>query len=142
MMQDDYNVVLIHQVPNSPETNLLDLGVWRAVQSKVEKLCWRKRQDPDVLAKTVEAAWAEFSVETIGKVYKRWTRVLDLIQLGNGGNRFVESLRGKLTKDPNATEADEDAAFLAEIEKMRQVTSTTHAQHTQQEAENQGDIQI
>ena len=108
---------------------------------KVEKLCWRKRQDPDVLAKTVEAAWAEFSVETIGKVYKRWTRVLDLIQLDNGGNRFVESLRGQLTKDPNATEADEDTAFLAEIEKMRQVTSTKHAQHTQQGAENQGDIQ-
>ena len=141
MMATVYKIVLIHQVPNSPETNLLDLGVWRAVQSNVEKLSWRNRQDLNVLAHTVEDAWDKFSVETIGKVYKRWTRVLDLIQLDNGGNRFVESLRGKLTKDPNATEEDEDAAFLAEIEKMRQVTGATHSQHTQQNGENQGDIQ-
>ena len=25
---DEFNIEIIHQVPNLPETNLLDLGVW------------------------------------------------------------------------------------------------------------------
>jgi hypothetical protein len=53
----NYNVQLIFQVPNSPETNLLDLGVWRALQSLVERLSFQERYDPDVLAATVYEAW-------------------------------------------------------------------------------------
>ena len=118
-LEQDFNIELVHQVPNSPETNLLDLGVWRAVQSKVEKLSWRKRQDPNVLAETVEQAWDDFQTATIGKVYKRWKRVLELIKLDGGGNRYVEELRGRLTNDPNANEEDEDTAFAARIEAIR-----------------------
>ena len=44
-LKEDYNIILKHQVPNSPETNLLDLGVWRALQSAVENLSHQKRFD-------------------------------------------------------------------------------------------------
>jgi len=49
-----YKSQLLHQVPNSPETNLLDLGVWRAMQSLFENLSCRRQQDPNVLASTVQ----------------------------------------------------------------------------------------
>ena len=32
-----YNVEIIWQVPRSPETNMLDLGVWMSIQSAVER---------------------------------------------------------------------------------------------------------
>ena len=59
------------------------------MQSKVESLGYWNRQDRCVLAQTVEKAWAQFPVKIIGRVYRRWLRVLDLIKLDNGGNRFV-----------------------------------------------------
>jgi hypothetical protein len=34
---ENYNIEIIHQPPRSPETNPLDLGVWRSIQSLVEK---------------------------------------------------------------------------------------------------------
>ena len=99
-LRDKFNIILIFQIPNSPETNLLDLGVWRALQALVEKMSFRERYDPDVLAATVAQAWIEFSSEPIEKVYQRWELVLRLICLDQGGNRFVEQFRGKLTGDP------------------------------------------
>jgi len=115
-----YKVQLLHQVPNSPETNLLDLGVWRAIQSLVEKLSFCGRHDANVLDKTVQQAWLQFPAATVEKVYQHWLLVLDLIMKDNGGNRLVESHRGKLTNDPtsitNHNEADAQAAMRVAIE--------------------------
>ena len=115
-----YKVQLLHQVPNSPETNLLDLGVWRAIQSLVEKLSFCGRHDANVLDKTVQQAWLQFPAATVEKVYQRWLLGLDLIMKDNGGNRLVETHRGKLTNDPtsatNHNEADAQAAMRVTIE--------------------------
>ena len=89
-MLETYNIELLHQVPNSPETNLLDLGVWRSMQAAVERLCFRQRHDPEVLAARVHDAWDAFPCRTIEKVYKRWELVLDLILKGDESNIFVE----------------------------------------------------
>ena len=40
-LKDDYNVIIRHQRPRSPATNMLDLGVWMALQNVVEKLHFR-----------------------------------------------------------------------------------------------------
>jgi hypothetical protein len=37
ILLEDYNIEIIHQPARSPETNPLDLGVWRSIQSSVEK---------------------------------------------------------------------------------------------------------
>ena len=44
----DYNVVIIQQVARSPETNILDLGVWCALQSAIEK-AHRKKANQTLL---------------------------------------------------------------------------------------------
>ena len=121
----EFNIKIIHQIPNSPETNLLDLGTWSALQSKTESLSYRQRQDPDVLCDTVLRAWNNLPVHAIGKAYKRWLKVLDLILLDNGGNRYVEQFRGKLTSDPSesteevsfsSSESEDDTQLIKEIQ--------------------------
>ena len=62
MILQQYDIKLFYQVPNSPETNLLDLGVWFSMQSKVESFDFLNRQDPCLLVQTVEKAWALFPV--------------------------------------------------------------------------------
>jgi len=36
-LRDVYNIEIIHQIPRSPFTNVLDLGVWCSLQAAVEK---------------------------------------------------------------------------------------------------------
>ncbi len=37
MMKNRYNIILVHQIPNLPKTNVLDLGIWMSLQNAVEK---------------------------------------------------------------------------------------------------------
>ena len=105
LLETEYNVKVIWQVPNSPETNLLDLGVWRTIQSLVEKVHRQKVMQADVLSESVEEAWATFDSIKMTKVATRWVKVLRLIIKGNGTNDLVESERG-LTGRPSIVNDD------------------------------------
>jgi hypothetical protein len=52
-----FQVEGIWQVPRSPETNMLDLGVWMSIQSAVMKVHYGRRCHNDAPAKIVEDAW-------------------------------------------------------------------------------------
>ena len=43
MLKEDYNVICIHQHPRSTATTMLNLGVWMAFQSVVEKMHHNQR---------------------------------------------------------------------------------------------------
>ena len=51
------NIETIVQVPRSPYTNALDLGVWCALQARVEKEHFGKRCEVNALAKSVDNMW-------------------------------------------------------------------------------------
>ena len=36
ILRDKFNVVILWQIPNLPESNMLDLGVWTTIQSVIE----------------------------------------------------------------------------------------------------------
>ena len=55
-LKEDHNVVLVHQRPRSPATNMLDLGVWMIFQSLVEKLHLNKRHEVKTLCNMVSKA--------------------------------------------------------------------------------------
>ena len=55
-----YNTEIIWQVPRSPKTNMLDLGIWMSIQAKVEKMHHMKQCYHDALAKSVETAWESY----------------------------------------------------------------------------------
>eukprot|EP00957_Ditylum_brightwellii_P078367 5958941-Ditylum_brightwellii.AAC.1 len=57
LSKEEYNIETIHQIPRSPETNILNLGVCMAIQSVVERFYVGKVQEKDVLAQSVEFAW-------------------------------------------------------------------------------------
>lgn len=44
MLSKKYNIETIFQVPRSPYTNVLDLRVWYALQSRVEKKLYEEMQ--------------------------------------------------------------------------------------------------
>ena len=94
ILLDEFNVKVEWQIPNSLETNLLDLGVWMTIQSLVEWLHRHKMMNVDTLASTVLEAWNSFDAKKIAKVAERWVKVLRLIVKGNGTNDLVEQERG------------------------------------------------
>ena len=102
MLQDEHNIIVIHQCPRSPETNILDLGVWRAFQHVVEKQHFRKRKEKGALWRTCQGAYKTLDPQKLTNVYNRWLYVLDLIITDDGDNRLVESRRGKLFSAPPA----------------------------------------
>ena len=111
-LKDEYNVICVHQRPRSPATNMLDLGVWMALQSVVEKMHHGQRQELSSLCHTATRAWGELDHIKLNNVYERWMLVLDLILKDNGGDKYVESNRGKLFRSPSreAEDLDEDVA--------------------------------
>ena len=116
-LKDDFNVVCVHQRPRSPATNMLDLGVWMALQNVVERLHFKKRKELDALARTTEDAWGELESMKLTNVWNRWRLVLDLIVEGEGGDGMVEAKRGKLFRaPPEEAEVIEDVLEEEETE--------------------------
>jgi len=106
---DKYNIQIVWQIPRSPETNKLDLGVWCCMQSGVEKEHTFKVYDAGALSRSVVKAWHErLKADTLERVYKRLVKVLKLIRLDNGNNNMVEARRGKLMSDPLTLTMEEE----------------------------------
>ena len=99
ILRRDYKVIVHWQIANSPETNLLDLGAWMALQSVVEKKHRLLSLHKDVLARTVEAAFPCLDDAVLTRIHERWLKVLDLIIEDKGNNNMVEKNRG-LKKNP------------------------------------------
>jgi hypothetical protein len=94
------NIEVVWQVPNSPETNMLDLGLWMSIQAAVQKVHWGRRSEPSALVQSVNEAWDNYlNVESFKNVFARLKVVLQCIADDNGGNDKVEAKRGKLTQD-------------------------------------------
>ena len=113
LLKDEYNIEVEWQVPNSPETNMLDLGTWFALQSKVEVAHKRKVMHKDVLAETVEKCWNDTDMceSILHKVHERWKTVLELIVQGKGTNNLVEkhrNLKSKLLELPQVPDSDDE----------------------------------
>ena len=96
---EDYNVQIIWHCPNSPETNMLDLGAWMTIQHVAEEKHWHRMMNTNALAQTVVEAFADFdgSVE-LAVIADRWELVLDLIIDDAGNNNLIETKHGMLTK--------------------------------------------
>ena len=95
-----FNIKVVWQVPRSPETNMLDLGVWMSIQSAVQRVHHMRRCHHDALAASVHDAWESYlSPKAFYNVHNRLRVVLRCILDDRGGNRLVETKRGKLFRD-------------------------------------------
>jgi hypothetical protein len=100
VLNEEYNIIILHQALRSPVMNSLDLGLWISLQSHVEKLHQNRTRDPDSLAVSVKQAWDHLPVETIQKVFDRIPIILQLIAEGDGDNINVEDRRGPCNNPP------------------------------------------
>ena len=65
LLKEAYNITIIHQIPRSPYTNALDLRVWTALQSDVEKKHYMRRCNINSLVATVNETWATGTLDKI-----------------------------------------------------------------------------
>ena len=102
MMKTLFNVIIHFQPPNSPETNALDVGFWRAIQAAVSILCRSTRMNSSALVAKVEEAWKSFDCPEGAQKLKNIIGYLRIeainTVLDNGGNDRAESVRGKAEK--------------------------------------------
>ena len=109
------NITIIWQVPRSPETNMLDLGVWMSIQAAVQRVHHMRRCHHDALAASVDEAWRSYlNSKSFHNVWRRLRVVLVCILDDEGGNQKVESKRGKLFRDAtiiDLTNEDDDDEF-------------------------------
>ena len=88
-------VKLVHQIPQSLDTNVLDLGIWMSLQSAVEKKHRLRRGDKDALHASVMHFWDEVTnEEAFKKVFNR-LKNYKIIEKFGGGNDLVEGFHGK-----------------------------------------------
>ena len=119
MLDEKFNIETIFQVPRSPYTNALDLGVWCALQSRVETEHYGKRCEVQALSNTVMETWNQGHLDDmIEKVCKRIQKVLVLIVEGKGKNDLFKTKRDKKFADldlPIDLTAADDAGEVPEL---------------------------
>ena len=72
-LRDNYNIEIIWQVPRSPYTNVLDLGIWILLQARVKREHYLKRCTVDALVHSVETIWRSSDLNNVmTKVFKNW----------------------------------------------------------------------
>ncbi|XP_047961814.1 uncharacterized protein LOC125206616 [Salvia hispanica] len=107
---DGFKIQLICQPANSPDTNILDLGFFRAIQSlQYEKPC----KTVDELVGNVCSSFAELSPQTLNRVFLSLQACLTEILLCRGGNGYkvphINKDRLQRTVGlPNVLEVEED----------------------------------
>ena len=98
-VEEKYNIEIIFQIPRSPYTNVLDLGVWISLQAAVERQHYLKRCNVNSLVNTVNSTWDRGHLDrSISKVFLRLKNVLCCILEAGGGNDLVETKRGVKNK--------------------------------------------
>ena len=82
----DFNIKLVFQVPRTPYSNVLDLGIWRGLQATVEKTQYVRCCAVEALVRSVYETWENGELnEVVTKVFNRLKIVLVLIIEGDRG---------------------------------------------------------
>lgn len=115
MLKQRHNIRVVWQTPQSPEMNLLDLGIWCSLQSMVELEHRKKcKSNRNALARTIEDVWTRFPASKFESVHQRWKKVLKIVCNTKGDNVKSDAFRGK-TEVPEVN-LDELQASLASVD--------------------------
>eukprot|EP00903_Cladosiphon_okamuranus_P008822 g8449.t1 len=123
MSADGWDIRLINQPDNSPDTNILDLGFFNSIQSLQDRTCPRT---VDELVTAVEQAWAADPPKVLNRVWLSLQACLEQIMLAGGDNDYKLPHIGKAKLERAGTlpwqlECSDEAwakstAALAELE--------------------------
>ena len=82
---DGWNIKLLNQPPNSPDTNILDLGFFNSIQSLQDRTTLNT---VDELIEEVKRVFTAQESEALGRVWTTYQSVLEKIMLAKGDNDF------------------------------------------------------
>ncbi|CAN0422202.1 unnamed protein product, partial [Ascophyllum nodosum] len=111
MSSDGWDIRMINQPANSPDTNVLDLGFFRSVQSLQDRTTPRNIGD---LVKAVKDAWNDDPPDVLNRVWLSLQACLEQIMLAGGDNDYkISHLRKGRLQDagtlPWSLECSEEA---------------------------------
>jgi hypothetical protein len=86
------NITFVNQPPNSPDTNVLDLGYFNAIQSLQQR---KHTNSIPELVKAVEDSFVELGRHTLNKVFLTHQQCLEQIILYGTGNDYKLPHTGK-----------------------------------------------
>lgn len=113
-LEEKYNVVTIFQVPISPYTHVLDLGVWCALQARVETRHFGKQCKENALVYSVQETWDNEDIDdTTTAGFNQIRNVLVLIHEAKGNYNLVETKGGNKFRNLDLPEFLEDAEVTA-----------------------------
>jgi hypothetical protein len=87
-LDENYNIKIIHQPARSPDTNVLDLGLWYSLQTHVERKHRSRVIHTESLARSARDAWDDLSAETIRNVFGKLPDIWDRI-IASGGQEVA-----------------------------------------------------
>lgn len=126
LLKQNYNINVLWQVPQSPETNILDLGIWCSLQSYVEAEHQLKtKSSRDALARTCESVWwTKFPASKFHNVSQRWIKVLKIICATKGDNVKTDAYRRKNAEVPEVNldvlQAELDGDDVDEVDEIEE----------------------
>ena len=82
---DGWNITLLNQPPNNPDTNILDLGFFNSIQSLQDRTTLNT---VDELIEEVKRVFDEQEPAALAKVWTTYQAVLERIMLAKGDNTF------------------------------------------------------
>ena len=84
-----FDIQLVRQPPQSPDTNVLDLGIWNSLQSIQRKLPLVNASSLEYqLVKDVQKAWMELTLTTVNSCFITLKNILQEIRENKDGNQF------------------------------------------------------
>ena len=104
-----FNIVLVRQPPQSPDCNVLDLGLWTSIQAlqRKEPIIINARTEFE-LVRAVQKSFIKLPATTIDSCWETLTNILREIHANNGGNRFVTPRKRKYAPMVDDAEPSED----------------------------------
>jgi hypothetical protein len=81
------------QPTRSPDTNVLDLGIWNSMKSRVPDVKYDRKATESMtqrIINAVEAMWVEYDPAKLNNIFITLTAVLEEIKKNDGGNSFKQ----------------------------------------------------
>ena len=92
----ELNIIIVRHVQNSPDTNVLDPGIWMSLQSAVKKYHRFHRGDKEALNATEVNVWDDVTNEQASKAIFDWLiKNYVIICQNSSDNYLVEAFSRK-----------------------------------------------
>jgi hypothetical protein len=90
---DGWTVKFVTQPPNSPDLNILDLGLFASLKSKVWAMKFRAT-NIELLVQKITAAFEDYPSETLTHIWAQLYAIYNAVLKQSGGNKYTNPHTG------------------------------------------------